>query len=133
MQTTDPIADMLTRIRNASMARHQTVTMPNSRMKQNIAAILQQEGYISGYTVVPSEGVQPNLQLELLYDQQRQPGIRGIRRVSKPGLRVYAKTTELPRVLGGIGVSILSTPNGVVSGRQAQAQKVGGEVLCYVW
>ncbi len=133
MQTTDPIADMLTRIRNASMARHQTVSMPSSRMKQNIAAILQQEGYIGGYTVVPSEGVQPNLQLELLYDQQRQPGIRGIRRVSKPGLRVYAKTTELPRVLGGIGTSILSTPNGVVSGRQAQAQKVGGEVLCYVW
>jgi small subunit ribosomal protein S8 len=129
MQTTDPIADMLTRIRNASLARHQMVTMPTSRMKQNIAAILQQEGY----TVSPSEGVQSNLQVELLYDQQRQPGIRGIRRVSKPGLRVYAKTTELPRVLGGIGTSILSTPNGVVSGRQAQAQKVGGEVLCYVW
>ncbi|MBA2364598.1 MAG: 30S ribosomal protein S8 [Chloroflexia bacterium] len=133
MQTTDPIADMLTRIRNASMARHQMVTMPTSRMKQNIAAILQQEGYIGEYTVSPSEGVQSNLQVELLYDQQRQPGIRGIRRVSKPGLRVYAKTTELPRVLGGIGTSILSTPNGVVSGRQAQAQKVGGEVLCYVW
>ncbi len=133
MQTTDPIADMLTRIRNASLARHQMVTMPTSRMKQNIAAILQQEGYIGEYTVIPSEGVQSNLQVELLYDQQRQPGIRGIRRVSKPGLRVYAKTTELPRVLGGIGTSILSTPNGVVSGRQAQAQKVGGEVLCYVW
>ena len=133
MQTTDPIADMLTRLRNASLARHQMVTMPTSRMKQNIAAILQQEGYIGEYTVIPSEGVQSNLQVELLYDQQRQPGIRGIRRVSKPGLRVYAKTTELPRVLGGIGTSILSTPNGVVSGRQAQAQKVGGEVLCYVW
>ncbi|MDQ3327761.1 MAG: 30S ribosomal protein S8 [Chloroflexota bacterium] len=133
MQTTDPIADMLTRIRNASMARHQMVTMPTSRMKQNIAAVLQQEGYIGSYTVTPSEGVQPNLQLELLYDQERQPGIRGIRRVSKPGLRVYAKTTELPRVLGGIGTSILSTPNGVVSGQQARAQKVGGEVLCYVW
>jgi small subunit ribosomal protein S8 len=134
MVTTDPIADMLTRIRNATMARHRTVAMPSSRMKEQIARILRQEGYIADYAVVPVPGrSQPDLRIDLIYDQDRQPGIRGLRRVSKPGLRVYAKSTEIPRVLGGLGLTIVSTPNGVLSGRQARAQKVGGEVLCYVW
>lgn len=133
MPTTDPIADMLTRIRNGAMARHQTVRMPTSKIKQQIAAILKQEGYIADYRVVPTERPQPELQVDLLYDRERQPGIRGIRRVSKPGLRIYTKSTEVPRVLGGLGTSILSTPRGVMTGRQARTQKVGGEVLCHVW
>ncbi|MDP9379055.1 MAG: 30S ribosomal protein S8 [Chloroflexota bacterium] len=133
MPTTDPIADMLTRIRNATTARHRTVMMPTSKMKERIAEILRQEGYIANYSIVPTDGPQAELRIDLIYDRDRQSGIRGLRRVSKPGLRVYTKSTEVPRVLGGLGLAILSTPRGVLSGRQAQAQKVGGEVLCYVW
>ncbi len=133
MQTTDPIADMLTRIRNATMARHTQLTMPSSRMKVQIAAILKQEGFISSYEVVPSDGPQPGLRIDLLYDRESQPGIRGLRRVSRPGLRVYAKSSRVPRVLGGLGIAILSTSRGLLTGRQATAQKTGGEVLCFVW
>lgn len=133
MQTTDPIADMLTRIRNATMARHTQLTMPNSRMKSQIATILKQEGYIRDFEVVPNDGPQPDLRIELLYDRDRQPGIRGLRRVSRPGLRVYAKSSQIPRVLGGMGIAILSTPRGLLTGRQAASQKAGGEVLCFVW
>ena len=133
MTMTDPIADMLTRLRNANSAYHDSATMPYSKLKVSVAEILKQEGYIADYRVVPTEGPQPELQVDLLYDRERQPGIRGIRRVSKPGLRIYTKSTEVPRVLGGLGTSILSTPRGVMTGRQARTQKVGGEVLCYVW
>ena len=133
MQTTDPIADMLTRLRNATMARHQAVAMPTSRMKQSIAEILKQEGFIAEYWVTPGGGPQPILQITLAYDRNKQPGIQGIKRVSKPGLRVYTKRDQIPRVLGGLGVAILSTPHGVISGRQAYRERVGGEVLCYVW
>ena len=133
MQTTDPIADMLTRIRNATMARHTTLAMPTSRMKRSIAEILKQEEYIVGYEVVPIDGPQPELRIELKYETDRQPGIRGIKRVSKPGLRVYTKRDDMPRVLGGLGLTIVSTSQGVMSGRQAYRQRMGGEVLCYVW
>lgn len=133
MQTTDPIADMLTRLRNATMARHKVVTMPSSRMKESIAAILKQEGYIDNYQVIPSGNPQPNLQITLIWDRQQQPGIRGIKRVSKPGLRVYSKREDIPRVLGGLGTTILSTPRGVLADKQARRERVGGEVLCYVW
>ncbi|MDQ3855805.1 MAG: 30S ribosomal protein S8 [Chloroflexota bacterium] len=133
MQTTDPIADLLTRIRNATLARHETVVMPSSRMKRNIAAILKAEGYIRDFEEVPGDGPQPNLRLALKYDRSRQPEIRGIRRVSKPGLRVYTSRDQMPRVLGGIGLAIVSTSRGVMSGRQAYRERIGGEVLCYVW
>jgi small subunit ribosomal protein S8 len=133
MPVTDPVADMLTRIRNGVMARHQTVTMPSSTMKERIATVLKQEGYIRDFHVVPSERPTPDLSIDLIYDAERQPGIRGLRRVSRPGLRIYRKSTEMPRVLGGMGVAIVSTPQGVLSGRQARARKVGGEVLCFVW
>lgn len=133
MQTTDPIADMLTRLRNASQARHVTVSMPTSRMKEAIAAILKQEGYIADFETVPTDGPQAELRIRLLYDRQRRPGISGIRRVSKPGLRVYTKRQSIPRVRGGLGTAILSTPRGVISARQAGRESVGGEVLCYVW
>lgn len=133
MSTTDPIADMLTRIRNATMARHETVKMPASRMKEDIARILRQEGYIGEYVVMPGDRPTPELVIGLLYDRERQPGIRGLKRVSKPGLRVYTKAREVPRVLRGLGLTIVSTPRGVMSGKQAYSQRVGGEVLCYVW
>lgn len=133
MQTTDPIADMLTRIRNATMARHRVTTMPSSRMKESIAAILQQEGFIDNYEVVPGDGPQPVLRINLHWDRDRQPGIRGLKRISKPGLRVYSKSDEIPRVLGGLGLAILSTPRGVISGKQAYRERVGGELLCFVW
>ena len=133
MHTTDPIADMLTRIRNAHMARHQQVTMPTSKMLESIAKILHQEDFIEGYEVVPGSRITPDLRIRLKYDRERQPAIRGIRRISKPGLRVYTKRNDIPRPLGGMGVAVLSTPRGIMSGRQAYAQQVGGEVLCYVY
>jgi small subunit ribosomal protein S8 len=129
---TDPIADMLTRLRNANSAHHDTVTMPSSKLKTHIAEILQAEGYISGWTVEDAP-VGKNLTLELKYGQNRERALAGVRRVSKPGLRVYRKSTELPKVLGGLGVAILSTSSGLLTDRQAQAKGVGGEVLAYVW
>ncbi len=135
MTMTDPIADMLTRLRNANSAYHDAVVMPHSKLKAHVAEILQQEGYISGWRVNdPAEGpVGRSLVLELKYGPNRERSIAGIRRISKPGLRVYAKSTNLPRVLGGLGVAILSTSSGLLTDRQAAKKGVGGEVLAYVW
>jgi small subunit ribosomal protein S8 len=138
MTMTDPIADMLTRLRNANSAYHDTVVMPHSSLKTHIAEILQQEGYISGWQVLdPSEdskaGPGKRLQLTLKYGPNRERSIAGVRRVSKPGLRVYAKATNLPKVLGGLGVAIISTSAGLRTDRQCSKQRVGGEVLAYIW
>jgi len=131
---TDPIADMLTRIRNANTAHHESVTMPSSTVKSRIAAILQQEGYIASYKVDQNPfGVGKTLTINLKYGPNRERSIAGVRRVSKPGLRVYAKSTSLPRVLGGLGVAIISTSSGLLTDKQAGKQGVGGEVLAYVW
>ena len=134
MTMTDPIADMLTRLRNANSAYHDDVGMPSSKLKTRIAEILQQEGYIAGWHVEDTEdGVGRTLVLDLKYGPNRERSIAGIRRVSKPGLRVYAKSTALPRVLGGLGVAIISTSSGLLTDRQAAKKGVGGEVLAYVW
>ena len=132
MTMTDPIADMLTRLRNANSAYHETVTMPFSKLKSHIAEILQAEGYISGWTVEDAP-VGQYLTLQLKFGQDRERSLAGIRRISKPGLRVYAKSTNLPKVLGGLGVAILSTSSGLLTDRQAAKKGVGGEVLAYVW
>ncbi len=134
MTVNDPIADMLTRIRNANTAHHESVTMPSSTVKSRIAAILQQEGYIASYQVDQNPfGVGKTLTINLKYGPNRERSIAGVRRVSKPGLRVYAKSTALPRVLGGLGVAIISTSSGLLTDKQAGKQGVGGEVLAYVW
>ncbi len=135
MTMTDPIADMLTRLRNGNSAYHDSVVMPHSKLKAHVAEILQQEGYISAWRVEePAEdSVGRSLVLELKYGPNRERSIAGIRRISKPGLRVYAKSTNLPRVLGGLGVAILSTSSGLLTDRQAAKKGVGGEVLAYVW
>jgi small subunit ribosomal protein S8 len=134
MSLSDPIADMLTRIRNASSARHETVLMPASKIKVAIATVLKEEGFIKDYSVATEEGrPQPNLKVELSYGGRRQPVLNGLQRVSKPGLRVYVQRREIPRVYGGLGMAILSTPKGVMSGQEARRNEVGGEVICYVW
>jgi small subunit ribosomal protein S8 len=132
MTMTDPIADMLARLRNANSAYHDAVTMPLSKIKVGIAEILKQEGYISGWHVEDAT-VGQSLVLELKYGPSRERSIAGLRRVSKPGLRVYAKSTAIPKVLGGLGVAILSTSSGLLTDRQATKKGVGGEVLAYVW
>ncbi len=132
MTMTDPIADMLTRLRNANSAYHDTVSMPYSKLKAHISEILQQEGYIASWAVADAE-VGKTLSIELKYGPNRERSIAGLRRVSKPGLRVYAKSTNLPKVLGGLGVAILSTSSGLLTDRQASKKGVGGEVLAYVW
>ncbi|MFM1965587.1 MAG: hypothetical protein RL134_1312 [Actinomycetota bacterium] len=132
MTMTDPIADMLARLRNANSAYHDAVTMPHSKIKAGIAEILKQEGYIAGWSVEDAT-VGKSLILELKYGPSRERSIAGLRRVSKPGLRVYAKSTALPKVLGGLGVAILSTSSGLLTDRQASQKGVGGEVLAYVW
>ena len=132
MTMTDPIADMLARLRNANSAYHDAVSMPHSKIKANIAEILKSEGYIAGYDVADAE-VGKTLTLQLKYGPSRERSIAGLRRVSKPGLRVYAKSTALPRVLGGLGVAILSTSGGLLTDRQAAKKGVGGEVLADVW
>jgi small subunit ribosomal protein S8 len=129
---TDPIADMLTRLRNANSAYHEAVSMPYSKLKASIADILKAEGYIAGWSVEDAE-VGKKLTLDLKYGPNRERSLAGVRRVSKPGLRVYAKSTNLPRVLGGLGVAILSTSSGLLTDREAQNKGVGGEVLAYVW
>ena len=132
MTMTDPIADMLTRLRNANSAYHDTVAMPHSKLKVHVAEILQQEGYIAGWHVEEAI-VGQTLVLDLKYGPNRERSIAGVRRVSKPGLRVYAKSTNLPRVLGGLGVAIISTSTGLLTDKQAAKKGVGGEVLAYVW
>jgi small subunit ribosomal protein S8 len=132
MTMTDPIADMLTRLRNANSAYHDVVSMPYSKLKSRIAEILQAEGYIAGWRVEDAE-VGKTLTVDLKFGPNRERSIAGVRRVSKPGLRVYAKSTNLPRVLGGLGVAIISTSSGLLTDRQANKQGVGGEVLAYVW
>ena len=135
MTMTDPIADMLTRLRNANQAYHERVTMPYSKIKANIAEVLKAEGYIAGWSVQePEEGaVGKKLILDLKFGTSRERSLAGIRRVSKPGLRVYAKSTSLPRVLGGLGIAIISSSSGLLTDRQAAKRGVGGEVLAYVW
>ena len=135
MTMTDPIADMLTRIRNANVAMHDEVRMPSSKLKEALAKILQQEGYIEGFTVArqrrPARArCSPST---MKYSPERERAISGLRRVSKPGLRVYTKADQVPRVLGGLGVAVLSTSQGLMTDREARKQRVGGEVLCYVW
>ena len=132
MNTTDPIADMLTRVRNASMARHLEVVLPASRVKTEIARILVEEGFIASFENRVDEGHE-HLVLVLKYVEGRTPVVSGLKRISKPGLRVYARKTEIPRVLGGLGVAILSTSHGIMTGQQARKLNLGGEVLCYVW
>jgi small subunit ribosomal protein S8 len=129
---TDPIADMLTRLRNANSAYHDTVVMPHSKIKAGIAEILKQEGYIASWKVEDAE-VGKSLRIDLKFGPTRERSIAGVRRVSKPGLRVYAKSTSLPKVLGGLGVAIISTSSGLLTDRQAAKKGVGGEVLAYVW
>lgn len=134
MPVTDPIADMLARIRNAVTARHARVRVPASKMKLAIADVLAEEGYIKGYATHDSaRGPQPELDIELLYKDGGDSVLAGLQRVSRPGLRVYVQRREIPRVYGGLGVAIMSTPRGVMTGRDARRQNVGGEVLCYVW
>ena len=136
MTMTDPVADMLTRLRNANSAHHDSVSLPSSKLKTHIADILKQEGYIAGWTVkdVEKDGSTfKQLQIDLKYGPNRERSIAGVRRVSKPGLRVYAKSTALPKVLGGLGVAIISTSTGLLTDKQANKKGVGGEVLAYVW
>ena len=135
MTMTDPIADMLTRLRNANQAHHDSTTMPHSKIKAGIAEILKSEGYITDYTVTePAEGeVGKKLTITLKYGEDRTRSIAGLRRISKPGLRVYAKSNNLPKVLGGMGIAIISTSQGLMTDRQAHQKSVGGEVLAYVW
>ena len=132
MTMTDPVADMLTRLRNANSAHHESVSMPNSKLKSGIAEILKNEGFIAGWEVADAR-VGKTLTLNLKYSPNREASIVGIKRVSKPGLRVYAKSTEIPTVFGGLGIAILSTSSGLLTDRQAEKKGVGGEVLAYVW
>ena len=132
MQITDPIADMLTRIRNASAARHDHVDMPASQLKKGIAQILKEQGFIGDFEQV-KEAKYPTMRLHLRYTHKRDPVITGIRRISKPGQRIYRKAVAMPRVVGGLGIAIVSTPSGLMTERQARRNNTGGEVLCYVW
>ena len=129
---TDPIADMLTRIRNGSSAKHKSVDVPASKIKKDIAEILLNEAFIKGYDV-EDDGKQGILKIDLKYGENEERIISGIKRISKPGLRVYVKSNELPRVLGGLGIAIISTSKGVLTDKDARNQQVGGEVVCYVW
>ena len=133
MSVTDPIADMLTRIRNAVMVEHETVTVPASRMKISIARLLTEEGFIQGYEVRETAGPQDDISIQLHYHGRGDSAIRGLKRVSRPGLRVYVRKGEIPRYFAGLGVSILSTSKGVMTGRDAWRKGIGGELLCYVW
>ena len=131
---TDPIADMLTRVRNANTAMHDEVRMPSSKQKVALAKILEQEGYIAGFDVAPAtKGPGVVLTIQMKYSPDRARTISGLRRISTPGLRVYRNATTIPRVLGGLGVAVLSTSHGLMTDREARRRKVGGEVLCYVW
>ena len=132
MTMTDPIADMLSQIRNGASADHDHVVIPGSKIKENIAKILTEEGYVDGYEIIEEDG-HAKLKIRLRYSVEREPAIAGIRRISTPGRRVYRGARELPRVLGGLGVAIISTSHGVMTDSQARRSRVGGEVLAYVW
>ncbi|MTI48323.1 30S ribosomal protein S8 [Sporosalibacterium faouarense] len=132
MVMTDPIADMLTRIRNSNNAKHDTVDIPASNVKKALAEILLQEGFIKGYDVI-DDGKQGIIRVQIKYGNNNEKVITGLKRISKPGLRVYAKKDEIPRVLGGLGVAVLSTSKGIITDKVARKDGVGGEVLCYVW
>jgi small subunit ribosomal protein S8 len=134
MTMTDPIADMLTRIRNANSAQFETVKMPSSKLKEALAAILEREGFIAGFAIEKtSDRPAPTLEITMKYAADRTRTISGIKRVSKPGLRIYARADRIPRVLGGIGVAVVSTSHGLMTDREARKRHLGGEVLCYVW
>jgi len=133
MVVTDPIADMLTRIRNATSARHDTLSIPSSAMKVSLAKILKEEGFVEDYEVIEGGSPQGAIRVALHYREKGEPAISGLKRVSRPGLRVYVRKGEIPRYYGGLGVAILSTSSGVMTGRQAWREGVGGELLCYVW
>ena len=132
MNTTDPIADMLTRVRNATRARHATVDVPFSKVKLAIAKILEQEGYVGGHDI-RQEGNRRTLRLQLKYDAQRRPAVNGLRRVSKPGLRIYAGMHDIPRILGGAGTVVISTNRGIMTGREARRRHLGGELIAEIW
>ena len=132
MTMTDPIADMLTRIRNANTAGHSTVNIPASKMKKAIAQILKDEGYIKEFEII-EDSVQDTIRITLKYGANKEHVISGLKKISKPGLKVYARKDEVPRVLGGLGIAIISTSNGVISDKEARKLGVGGEVICYVW
>ncbi|MGI9538796.1 MAG: 30S ribosomal protein S8 [Miltoncostaeaceae bacterium] len=134
MTMNDPIADMLTRVRNANLAMHDEVVMPSSKLKEALAALLEKEGYIAGWSAEDATD-RPGrlLTVEMKYSESRERVISGIQRISKPGLRVYSKSTAVPRVLGGLGVAVVSTSKGLMTDREARRQRMGGEVLCYVW
>lgn len=132
MQITDPIADMLTRIRNANSSKHETVNIPASKIKVEIAKILLDEGYIAGYEVI-EDGLQGVIKVTLKYGPNKQKVITGLKRISKPGLRVYASKDELPRVLRGLGIAIVSTSKGIMTDKKARSENVGGEVLAFIW
>jgi small subunit ribosomal protein S8 len=131
MSMTDPIADMLTRIRNAQQARHESVAVPASRLKAEIARILKDEGFIRDFEL-PKEK-EREIKIQLRYSGKREPVVTGLKRISKPGLRVYVKSKDMPRILGGLGIAIVSTPRGVMTANEARRANVGGEILCYVW
>lgn len=131
MNITDPIADMLTRIRNAQQARHESVVVPASRMKAEIARILKAEGFIRDYEL--PQQPERDIKIQLRYSGKRVPVVTGLKRISKPGLRVYVKSKEMPRILGGLGIAIVSTPQGIMTANEAKRANVGGEILCYVW
>lgn len=133
MVMTDPIADMLTRIRNANQMKHKKVELPASKLKSEILNVLKQEGYITDFESVNDGGVQGTLRIQLKYLDNEERVIRGLKKISKPGLRVYAKTDDIPKVLNGLGIAIISTSKGLLTDRAARKEKVGGEVLAYVW
>ena len=132
MTMTDPVADMLTRIRNANTVGHSTVDIPASKVKKAIAEILQKEGYIKGFNII-EDGKQGIIRVQMKYGADKEKVISGLKKISKPGLKVYAKSDEVPKVLGGLGIAIISTSNGIISDREARKLGVGGEVICYVW
>ena len=132
MTMTDPIADMLTRIRNANVVKHETVDVPASNMKKELSRILLEEGFIRGYDVI-EDGKQGIIRIQLKYGQTGERVISGLKRISKPGMRVYADKHEVPRVLNGLGISIISTSKGILTDKEARKENVGGEVICYVW
>lgn len=132
MAMTDPIADLLTRIRNANMVKHTSVDVPASNVKNKIVEILLEEGYIKGFDII-EDGKQGLIRIELKYGENKERVITGLKRISKPGLRVYAKKAEIPKVLGGLGLAIISTSNGIITDKEARKLGVGGEVICYVW